>query len=180
MRCGLLPGPHNRPWLNTAGRGAVRRAAIIWAAPLSPGNWQSHRCLLTGAGLLGRSLLRVLATDPGFHTEHVITVDLALSFAAKDADKTHRIQFLDQLLRQMRAIPGVQEVGGTGHLPLTDMLANGTYVLLAPGDQPPHAIEQLETWSHNAARTGYANYSPASDGYFRALRNPDTSRTCTR
>ena len=128
--------------------------------------------LLTGAGLLGRSLLRVLATDPGFHTEHVITVDLALSFAAKDADKTHRIQFLDQLLRQMRAIPGVQEVGGTGHLPLTDMLSNGTYVLLAPGDQPPHAIEQLETWSHNAARTGYANYSPASDGYFRALGIP--------
>jgi predicted permease len=128
--------------------------------------------LLTGAGLLGRSLLNVLATNPGFHTEHIITVDLALSFAAKDADKTQRIQFLDQLLAQMRAIPGVQEVGGTGHLPLTDMLSNGTYVLLAPGDQPPHAIEQLEAWSHNAARTGYANYSPASDGYFRALGIP--------
>ena len=127
--------------------------------------------LLTGAGLLGRSLLRVLATDPGFHTEHIITVDLALSFAAKDADKTQRIQFLVQLLGQMRAIPGVLEVGGTGHLPLTGMLSNGTYVLLAPGDQPP-AIEQLETWSHNAARTGYANYSPASDGYFRALGIP--------
>ena len=128
--------------------------------------------LLTGAGLLGRSLLRVLATDPGFHTEHIITVDLALSFAEKDADKTHRIQFLDQLLAQMSAIPGVLEVGGTGHLPLTDMLANGTYVLLAPGDQVPHAIEQLETWSNNAARTGYANYSPASEGYFRALGIP--------
>ncbi len=128
--------------------------------------------LLTGAGLLGRSLLRVLATDPGFHTEHIITVDLALSFADKEADKTHRIQFLNQLLAQMRAIPGVLDVGGTGHLPLTGMLANGTYVLLAPGDQPPHAIEQLETWSHNAARTGYANYSPASDGYFRALGIP--------
>ena len=128
--------------------------------------------LLTGAGLLGRSLLRVLATDPGFHTEHLITVDLALSFAEKDADKTHRIQFLDQLLTQLRAIPGVQEVGGTGHLPLTDMLANGTYVLLAPGDQPPHAIEQLENWSYHAARTGYANYGPASEGYFRALGIP--------
>jgi putative ABC transport system permease protein len=127
--------------------------------------------LLTGAGLLGRSLLRVLATDPGFHTEHIITVDLALSFAEKDADKTHRIQFLDQLLAQMRAIPGVLEVGGTGHLPLTDMLSNGIYVLLAPGDQPPPAIEQLETWSH-AGHTGYANYSPASEGYFRVLGIP--------
>jgi predicted permease len=128
--------------------------------------------LLTGAGLLGRSLLLVLATDPGFHTEHIITVDLALSFAAKDADKTNRIEFLNQLLARMRAIPGVLEVGGTGHLPLTEMLSNGTYVLLAPGDRPPHAIEELEAWSHNATRTGYANYSPASEGYFRALGIP--------
>jgi putative ABC transport system permease protein len=128
--------------------------------------------LLTGAGLLGRSLLRVLATDPGFHTEHIITVDLALSFAEKDAEKTLRIQFLNQLLAQMRAIPGVLEVGGTGHLPLTEMLSNGTYVLLGPGEQPPHAMEELESWFHNATRTGYANYSPASEGYFRTVGIP--------
>ena len=128
--------------------------------------------LLTGAGLLGRSLLRVLATDPGFHTEHIITVDLALSYAEKEADKTRRIQFLDQLLAQMRAIPGVLEVGGTGSLPLTGPLADGTYVLLAPGEQPPRAIDELERWFHNATRTGYANYSPASEGYFRALGIP--------
>src|SRR4029077_18594290 len=128
--------------------------------------------LLTGAGLLGRSLLRVLATDPGLRTEHIITVDLALSFAEKDAEKTRRIQFLNQLFAQMRAIPGVVEVGGTGRLPLTEMLSNGTYVLLAPGEQPPHAMEELESWSHNATRTGYANYSPASEGYFRALGIP--------
>jgi putative ABC transport system permease protein len=128
--------------------------------------------LLTGAGLLGRSLLRVLATDPGFHTEHIITVDLALSFAEKDADKTRRIQFLNQLFAQLRAIPGVLEVGGTGCLPLTELRPNGTYVLLAPGEQPPHAMEELERWFHDATRTGYANYSPASEGYFRALGIP--------
>ena len=128
--------------------------------------------LLTGAGLLGRSLLRVLATDPGFHTEHIITVDLALSYAEKEADKTRRIEFLDQLLAQMRAIPGVLEVGGTGSLPLTESLADGTYVLLAPGEQPPHAMNELERWFHNATRTGHANYSPASEGYFRALGIP--------
>ena len=128
--------------------------------------------LLTGAGLLGRSLLRVLATDPGFHTEHIITVNLALSFVDKDADKTRRIQFLDQLFAQLRAIPGVLEVGGTGSLPLTESLSDGTYVLLAPGEQPPHAMEELEGWFHTAAHTGYANYGPASEGYFRALGIP--------
>ena len=44
--------------------------------------------LVTGAGLLGRSLLRVLSIDPGFRTEHIVTANLALPYADKDADKT--------------------------------------------------------------------------------------------
>jgi putative ABC transport system permease protein len=128
--------------------------------------------LLTGAGLLGRSLLRVLATDPGFHTAHVTTVSMALPFAEKEIDKARRIQFLNQLIAQLRAIPGVSEVGGTGHLPLSEMLSNGTYVLMTPSDQPPHAMQELEPWFRKASRTGYANYSPASEGYFRALGIP--------
>ena len=37
--------------------------------------------LLIGSGLLGRSLMRVLSVDPGFRTEHVVTIDLALPSA---------------------------------------------------------------------------------------------------
>jgi putative ABC transport system permease protein len=128
--------------------------------------------LLTGAGLLGRSLLRVLSIDPGFRTEHIVTADLALSFVQKDADKSQRVQFLSQLMERMRAIPGVQEVGGTGRLPLTESLSDGTYVLMSPGDQPPRKIEELQQWYDRAANTGYANYSPVSEGYFRALAIP--------
>ena len=128
--------------------------------------------LLTAAGLLGRSLLRVLAIDPGFRTEHVTTLDLALPWAEKDADKVRRVQFLTELFAQMRALPGVQEIGGTGRLPLTQALSDGTYVIMGAEDRPPHAMEELEQWSHNAARTGYANYCPASEGYFRTLGIP--------
>ncbi len=128
--------------------------------------------LLTGAGLLGRSLLRVLSIDPGFQTEHVVTMDLALSFAEKDAEKTRRVQFLNELFTKMSAIPGVPEVGGTGRLPFTPQLSDGTYVIMAPGERPPAAMEELEKWSHNAARTGYANYRPVSEGYFSTLEIP--------
>jgi predicted permease len=128
--------------------------------------------LLTGAGLLGRSLMRVLSVDPGFHTEHIVTVNLALSFAQKDVDKTRRVEFLSRLIERLRAIPGVQEVGGTGRLPLTESLSDGTYVLMSPGEQPPHKIEELQQWFDHAASTGYANYNPASEGYFRALGIP--------
>ena len=128
--------------------------------------------LLTGAGLLGRSLMNVLAIDPGFRADHIVTLGLALPFAAKDSDKVRRVQFLSQMFSRMRAIPGVQEVGGTGRLPFTESLGDGSYVLMNPGEQPPRKIEDLERWFHNAARTGYAEYRPVSEGYFRALGIP--------
>ena len=74
--------------------------------------------LLIGAGLLGRSLMRVLSVDPGFRTEHVVTIDLALPTAFKPDQKVRRAQFLNELFSRLRALPGVQDVGGTNALPL--------------------------------------------------------------
>jgi putative ABC transport system permease protein len=127
--------------------------------------------LLTGAGLLGRSLLHVLSIDPGFRTEQIVTLNLALPYAVKDLARG-RVQFLNELLAQLRQIPGVQEVGGTGNLPLTSSLADGTYVMMTPADQPPRSMEELEPWFHKAERTGHADYCPASEGYFRVLGIP--------
>jgi predicted permease len=140
--------------------------------------------LLTGAGLLGRSLLHVLSVDPGFRTENIVTMNLALSFAgtetsefsssftAGERPRRERVRFLNELIERLRQIPGVQQVGGTGGLPLTSALADGTYVMMAPGDQPPRSMEDFESWFHNVARTGHADYCPASEGYFRALGIP--------
>ncbi len=128
--------------------------------------------LVTGAGLLGRSLVHVLSINPGFRAEHIVTANLALSYAEKDPDKLQRVQFLNALLAQLRTIPGTSEVGGTGSLPLTGRLSDGSYVIMSPNEQPPRAIEELEKWFHQASRTGYANYSPVDGGYFRALGIP--------
>ena len=128
--------------------------------------------LVTGAGLLGRSLVRVLSVDPGFRTEHIVTANLVLPYADKDADKTRRIQFLNDLLNQLRSIPGTQEVGGTGSLPLAEGTADGTYVLMSPTEQPPSTMDELGQWFHQATRTGYANYDTVSADYFHTLGIP--------
>ena len=70
--------------------------------------------LLVGAGLLARSLLRVLSVDPGFRTEHILTMDLALSGAYEEAAKVPRIQFLNALFAQLRTIPGVRKWAAPG------------------------------------------------------------------
>ena len=128
--------------------------------------------LLTGAGLLGRSLLHVLAVDPGFRTAHIVTIDLALPSIEKDADKPYRVQFLDNLFNRLRHIPGVSEVGGAGQLPLTEGLSDGTFVEMAAGEQAPEDMEVFEKWFHDTQRTGYADYDATSAGYFRTLGIP--------
>jgi putative ABC transport system permease protein len=127
--------------------------------------------LLVGAGLLGRSLLRVLSVDPGFHTEHVVTMDLALPSADKDADQIRRVQFLQEVIGRLGRIPHVHQVGGTNGLPLTTGLADGTYLLMDPGQKLPN-MSELEQLFHDKSRTGDANYCVASAGYFRALGIP--------
>jgi predicted permease len=125
--------------------------------------------LLAGAGLLGRSLLRVLEINPGFRTEHILTMDLALPFVEKEAEKVQRVAFLNELFSRLRALPGVLEVGGASGLPLTTGLADGTYVLMNPQDRPPRDFQDQEQLWHDSARTGDADYCVASEGYFRVL-----------
>jgi len=128
--------------------------------------------LLAGAGLLGRSLLRVLAIDPGFRTQDVLTMDLALPSPQKETEIVHRVAFLNELFLRLRAVPGVREVGGANGLPLTTGLADGTYVLMNPREELPTSMEDLGRLFHDSTRTGDADYCVASEGYFHALGIP--------
>jgi predicted permease len=136
--------------------------------------------LLAGAGLLGRSLLRVLSVNAGFHTEHIITMNLSLpqitDWAAvtgsgnQNAANVQRARLLTSVLARVRAIPGVEEAGGSTNLPLTGY-ADGTYLLLNPGEAAPR-LQDLEQLFHDRSRTGDANYSAVTAGYFRVLGIP--------
>ncbi len=128
--------------------------------------------LLVGAGLLGRSLLHVLSVDPGFRTEQIVTMDLALPPAKQPADIVRRVQFLSELLLRLRRIPGIQDVGGVNALPLAGELADGTYVLMNPHDPVPTNMQDLERMFHESPHTGNADYCSSGEGYFRSLSIP--------
>jgi len=66
--------------------------------------------LLIGTGLLTRSFLNVLAVDPGFHAENVLT--LRLSGAGYPV--------LRQLQQNLTTVPGVKSAAAVSHLPLDD------------------------------------------------------------
>jgi len=128
--------------------------------------------LLIGAGLLGRSLLHVLSVEPGFRTERIATLDLSFPPVNTESDKVKRVEFLNELFAQLRALPGMVEVGGTACLPLRGSAADGTFVVMNPGEPLPKTMGDLEKLFHSAARTGHAEYCATSGSYFHALGIP--------
>ena len=148
--------------------------------------------LLVGAGLLGRSFLRVLSVDPGFRTERVVTLDLAFS---GDNEKGQRAALLEKIFANLHGIPGVLEAGGTSDLPLQGAGPDdGLFALINPQQLTPEAQQLIQRFAeHNGdlaaadykaledfftplfadkSHTGYSHYVVASEGYFKALAIP--------
>jgi predicted permease len=71
--------------------------------------------LLTGAGLLLRSFLRLLDTDLGFQPQHASVLTLNVPGAENDVRRT---AFLRAALDSIRTLPGVEAAGVADMLPL--------------------------------------------------------------
>jgi len=82
--------------------------------------------LLTGAGLLLKSFLRIRAVDPGFHPDHLltVTVDLPPSTYGTAASLQN---FSRRMLEQLSAIPGATAAAAVNFRPLGNFLAMGDF-----------------------------------------------------
>ncbi len=95
--------------------------------------------LLSGAGLLLRSFNRLMAVDPGFRTESVLSMKMSLPQSKYDSSG-QRI-FIRQLLERAAAVPGAGSVAIATNVPLDgggfgfDFMVRGrTYA--RPSDHP--------------------------------------------
>jgi putative ABC transport system permease protein len=113
--------------------------------------------LLVGSGLLLKSLIRLLQTNPGFNAENVLTMTVVLP-AAKYTEANSQINFQDQLNEHVSALPGVAGVGTVNILPLQPGNTTRVYV---EGDPIPPPGQELE-----------ANIRTVSESYFQTLQVP--------
>jgi putative ABC transport system permease protein len=74
--------------------------------------------LLVGAGLMMKSMYRLLQVDPGFRPERVLTVEINLRTAQYSQAETTR-NFWRQVLDKVRALPGVDTAALGTVLPLS-------------------------------------------------------------
>ncbi len=106
--------------LKDAGRaGSTGRQQRRWRAVLAVAEIALAIVLLVGAGLMTRSLARLLSVDPGIRTDGVLTVGMTLRSQRYQTDETRQL-FWQQILDDAGRLPGVQAVAlGTG-VPLTN------------------------------------------------------------
>src|SRR5207302_9847372 len=73
--------------------------------------------LLTGAGLLMRSFLRLESVDPGFQPQNLLTMRLGLA-TARYPQRAQQAAFYDRVLERAAAIPGVRDAAVANALPV--------------------------------------------------------------
>jgi putative ABC transport system permease protein len=113
--------------------------------------------LLIGAGLMVRSFAQIQRVDPGFDARNVVTFNAPLQFL-KYLTTTKRVNFANELTERLRAIPGVEAVGGVTPLPL------------AGGEQYSVGSYGRVGGSDDAYRANKADYKAVLPGYFEAMK----------
>ncbi len=105
--------------LGGSSRGATAgRTSARWRRGLVALQVAVAMTLLLGAGLLIRSLGRVMDVEPGFQTENVLTLRVAPPRSTYP-EHHQAVAFYDALLGGIREMPGVVEAGAINRLPLT-------------------------------------------------------------
>ncbi|SPE25312.1 conserved membrane hypothetical protein [Candidatus Sulfopaludibacter sp. SbA3] len=135
----------------TGGSGRLRMglaAAEIAAAVL----------LVTGAGLLLRTLTSLHRVDPGFHADHVLTMSVSLS-NSRYPEPHNALAFYQSVEHAIASLPGVRDVGLGTVLPADGWdIGQGFQVLGQPA-----AVQAMQPAAH---------YQIVSEGYFRTLGIP--------
>ena len=158
---GLAPALHARgsaitSALKDAARGSTEGRRRAWVRNALVVSEIAFACvLLVGAGLLIRSLVRVLDVDMGFVAARAVTIRVDPD--SRYTTREQRTAYFDELLRRVTEIPGVEGAGITDALPLG---RNRTWGARAKGVV------------YERGRAPFAFPRIISEGYFAAMGIP--------
>ncbi len=141
--CGLLPAwrttkPLRSSWTGVR-TGRIRGALIGLEVALS-------FVLLAGAGLMMKSLVRLLEVDVGFRTERLLTMDVNLA-GDKYASRENQAAFFGQVLKRFESLPSVASVGAIVDLPMTRTWNRSGFEI--PGPHPRQGVTVYHAVSPN-------------------------------
>ena len=162
LRKGLVEGGRGQ----AGSQGSQRVGRAIVAAQIA-----ITLVLVIGAGLLGRSLMKVLEVNPGFRVDKIVAMDVSLPWVDDVKERAPQGVFFSNLIDRLSRIPGVRDVGAASALPMTGGLPDGMFLLMTQ-NEVPQAASGLEALFQQKERSGTADFGVATDGYFRVLGIP--------
>jgi predicted permease len=140
---------------SSAGRQRFRRGLVVMQIALA-------LMLVTSAGLLIRSFVRLRGVDPGFDPSHLLSAEVELSPVRYDTPAKVRA-FYAELVRRLEAMPGVRSAAAVRALPMTGRLEIGDWSFVVEGrySNPPAPGDRIT-----------ADWQSLTAGYFETLRIP--------
>jgi putative ABC transport system permease protein len=114
--------------------------------------------VLCGAGLMIKSMTRLLGVDPGFRPGNLLTMGMSVPQEEIYVGPPDLPRFCSDVQEHVSAIPGVVSVSAAAHLPFLGNAGRGFQIEGRPPADPGNMPG--------------ANYSVACPGYFRTLGVP--------
>ena len=112
--------------------------------------------VVTGAGLMTRTMFKIANVDPGFQSDHLLTMRLDLADPKYDDNSAQQESFRGQVLTNIKAIPGVESAAFTLSLPIEGSEWGSVFIV---ADQPVPERSQLPS----------AAFNPISSDYFKTM-----------
>jgi putative ABC transport system permease protein len=131
-------------------RSSFRKALVVLEVALC-------LLLLVGAGLMLRSFQKLVSVDPGFATQHVLTMGI-LTSPVRYQDSRKRADYFANVLAEIRSVPGVEAAGSIHFLPLEERTSGSCFSRFG---------EPLV-----ASKSPDADFLVVSPGYFETIRTP--------
>ena len=140
---------------SSAGRQRFRRGLVVAQIALA-------LMLVTSAGLLIRSFVRIRGVDPGFNPSWLLTAEVELSAVRYDTPAKIRA-FYGELVHRLESLPGVRSAAAVRALPMTGRLEIGDWSFIVEGRHanPPVPADRIP-----------ADWQALTPGYFETLRIP--------
>jgi predicted permease len=110
--------------------------------------------LLTGAMTMGQGFLRILGTDIGFRTAHLVTASVSLAGTREQTEKREAAYYSDALSR-LRNVTGVESAAAIDYLPLAANAFSGGRLYTEAGRE-----------------TEFVMFGRATSDYFRTMQTP--------
>ena len=129
----------------------VRQALVVAQVALTV-------VLLSGAGLLTRTVIALNRSDNGLDKRNLLTMDVGLPFTRYDGDRS--VTFYSELTAALRALPGVQSAAAANSLPVIGDQQGGT------------VFHRLGTPERPMNERPYTVIRVVTSGYFRTLGIP--------